>query len=383
MDTFSVTGVVQGSGKIRRWSQHQPTFPGWTNCLNGPCVILAPATLLVIVEPTVATLRLDADPPTIVSGEQVKFEASANGQAVSVEAWYWVPDSIPGQPRTPDSQTSECTGTNPVCFTNVFRTGRMYVRARVGPQQIAEQTYVQITVQPIVLRAKAFDHVVVAGDFTTVAAWLVPPTPVSSVSIVGGPTCDSQLRCRIRVTRPETLTVVVTLQSGAQLSCKVTVDTLPCRANNPDIDQHSLRLAIDSLWKIGGRTPPASQRRERTAFIIDSAGLVITRYMPLMPGSTACTTRTGYEDLINGPGWTSGMKIMRQIHTHPFNENEPTPTNCGPSFGGQPAGRGPSAADWGNLTNILDYPNYLARDFRQVVVEPTRVWTMNVGPDPI
>lgn len=206
----------------------------------------------------------------------------------------------------------------------------------------------------------------------------------------GSVTCNvSTKECRLLVQAPAILTVMATTVSGIDLTTTVAVDSIPCPSGDPVIDSWEFRALVDSLWKLGGDQGSASTRQERTALLIDSAGHLVTRYLPPTSLSTPCSTLPAINDLNQflPPNFIPGvMKVVASFHTHPLSPGDIAPNNCG-SVGGKTAQSGPSAADWHSLYDAVDlnryYYNYtsgdslLADGFRSVVIEPERIWLMS------
>jgi hypothetical protein len=155
LDSFSVVGVVRGSGSVKRRAFLQPTYPGPPACngLTGiRCVIGIGGQQVVRIEiVSNGLLTLSASPAEVVTGGAVTFAASAGSLAVTVHEWIWRPDagapplarviSADGAPstRVPSgsgqaSQTSaaSCQAGQSTCTIPVYEPGVMWVRATVG-----------------------------------------------------------------------------------------------------------------------------------------------------------------------------------------------------------------------------------------------------------
>lgn len=151
VQTFSSIGIVSGAGYVKRWSQFQPSVPGYTNCMSGPCVFVTGGSQTITIEPWANNLVLAATPDSIAEGDSVSFAASAGGLAMSVQGWTWVPDSVAGASGpTVDTRTGTCQATQSQCTIPVFHTGTMFVRAFVGTgsSQTLEQASKRVKVTP-------------------------------------------------------------------------------------------------------------------------------------------------------------------------------------------------------------------------------------------
>ncbi len=62
VQTFSSIGIVSGAGYVKRWSQFQPSVPGYTNCMSGPCVFVTGGSQTITIEPWANNLVLTATP---------------------------------------------------------------------------------------------------------------------------------------------------------------------------------------------------------------------------------------------------------------------------------------------------------------------------------
>ena len=146
-DSTATIGIVSGSGYVKRWSQSQPTWPGYYGCNNGPCVFAVSGVQKITIEPVATILSVSATPADIAKGDSVTFVASAQGLAVAVVAWTWVPDSVEGRAYVSDVETGSCPASSATCKIPVHRTGRMYVRAKVGSggSQVVEQASARVT----------------------------------------------------------------------------------------------------------------------------------------------------------------------------------------------------------------------------------------------
>ncbi len=146
-DSISVVGIVSGSGYVKRWSQSQPSWPGYYGCNSGPCVYATSGVQLVTIEPVASILSVVATPADVEKGDSVLFTVSAQGTALSIDSWTWVADSVSGQAYLPDTETGTCSSSSPTCKVRVHRTGRMYVRAKVGSgaSRVEEQASARVT----------------------------------------------------------------------------------------------------------------------------------------------------------------------------------------------------------------------------------------------
>lgn len=140
-----VVGSVSGAGYVMRFSQSQPTVPGFYNCF-GPCVFATSGTQQITIEPWSNALSVAANRNPVFSGDSVTFAASASGLALTVERWTWVPDSVVGSPYTPSSLGASCSTSSTTCRIPILTSGVMYVRGRVGlgTSQTVEQARVRV-----------------------------------------------------------------------------------------------------------------------------------------------------------------------------------------------------------------------------------------------
>lgn len=412
----SVVGRLKGSGSIIRTGMNQPSWPGWYNCLNGPCILAGQAEQTITMYPWMDRLRLSASPAEVYEGDSVTFTSTVSGGMVMIagsQRWKWVPHNreVGGsvQATTTDAQTGVCANGTAVCKVRVFKTGNMYLKANLNPTTVSEQAFAKVVVKPLALIATPTPKAVDGSlDSVKVLVRTVPHRTLTSITIspgTGAPafrigrvtnsfasTCDpTSGECELSGgTAPQTLTVTATTLEGVTLTSTVTVDQLPCPTGNAVLDSKEMRSLIDSVWKVGGNQGSSSSRRERGAMLIDSAGVLIAKYLPLDVNSTPCTTTWPTFDITQfiPPRWIVGaMTIVSVIHTHPFQNLDTLPANCPANFAGQKAGNGPSYPDWDNLwrdQNTLNnsYKNDTGLDlfspyFQPVVVDPDHLWLID------
>lgn len=150
----SKEGVISGSGYIQRWGMYQPSWPGYTNCNNGPCVMIVSGLQTIDIEPIAQLLSLTATPDSIAEGDSVLFQATRTGSlTMTMDSWIWMPDSVAGAAgSTSDTRTGQCNSALATCKIPVFRTGTMYVRAFLGSgsSRILEQAAARVIVTPLV-----------------------------------------------------------------------------------------------------------------------------------------------------------------------------------------------------------------------------------------
>jgi hypothetical protein len=155
LDSFSVVGVVRGSGPVKRRAFLQPTYPGPPACngLTGiRCVIGIGGQQLVRIEiVSNGLLTLSASPAEVVTGGAVTFAASAGSLALTVYEWIWRHDaSLPPMAsvmrsddasstrvavslgRTSQTSASSCQAGQSTCTMPVYEPGVMWVCATVG-----------------------------------------------------------------------------------------------------------------------------------------------------------------------------------------------------------------------------------------------------------
>ena len=411
-------GRLRGSGTVLRTGMNQPTWPGWFNCLNGPCVIAAEAQQTITMHPWMDKLALTATPTEVYEGDSVTFTPSVSGGMTLIAGsprWTWVPHrrALGGQvqPDPPDTQTGVCANGTVTCGVRVYRTGNMYLRANLNPATIGEQAFAKVVVKPLKLIAMPTPRAVGGSlDSVRVLVRTVPERAFSSIAIVPTPAATAFRRASLVGSAtmaaacnaaagecelsggvaPTSLTVTATTVQGVTLTTTVTVDTLPCPTKEPVLDSQEMRALIDSLWRLGGNQGNAADRRERTAMLIDSSGVLVARILPVDPSATPCTTSSATDSTIRfvPPRWIPGaMKILSVIHTHPFKPKDQLPSNCPIEFQGMSAGTGPSDSDWASMKSDIDvlatwYRNDTNEDlfspkFKSLIIEPEMVWLMN------
>lgn len=408
---FAIQGVVEGAGNVVRLGMTQPTWPGYTNCGNGPCVFLTSGNQTVTISPASDKLTLTASPSSIVQGDTVTFTlgVSTFTFAAAAKTWTWVPHrKVLGGvvvDSSTDSRTGSCSGIPLTCVITVDRTGVMYARALLVPARV-EQASARVVVTPLTLKAiPDKPQVGTAGDTVTLRISTSPKSrPFTSITVTsqnGGHsgTCIAGDKiCRITVNAPDTLLVNAVTTQGIPLSTTVFIDSIPCPTGDATLDLAVTRLLLDSLWRVGGDQPALAQRMERGGIVIDSAGVLVFRVLPITSSSGPCTTENPLITLdilnaphMNPPQWIPGvMTIVAVAHTHPYRPSvDFTPlTNCPPTIAGQRVGEGPSGPDWNNYYNALDLNRafgsafplvpLLSPLFRSLVIDADKVWTQ--GP---
>lgn len=397
-----VFGVLQGSGKVGRSGMLHTTIPGHTLCGGTPCYHAVSGQQTVSIHPWHDRMALSASPSEVTEGDSVTFTASTGLFSVvsGTQRWSWVPHerfvaNIPVA-DPPDTKTGTCANGVAVCKIPVHRTGIMYLKAGLVPGARTEQAPARVVVKPLKLVASSRPRALgLMPDSVTVKVSTIPERDFNSLGISGGlvggspgtVACNaSSGECRLQVQAPATLTVTATTTTGVELTTTVSIDTMPCPTGDPLLDSKEFRLAIDSLWKLGGNVGVDSSRRERTALLIDSAGHLVTRYLPLT-SATPCNTPSPIQsvDDFSPPGFLPGvMRIVASFHTHPFLPGDRMPANC-KEVAGMRMGTGPSQADWHSLYDVLNInrnfsgtfgTDLLSDHFRSVVVEPARLWLM-------
>lgn len=326
------------------------------------------------------------------------FTASATGGAISMREWLWT-DST-------GSSSAGC-GTATTCKFVPPRDGEMVARARIGSSPWIEQASTSLEVLPIAIGVRALEDIVPTCEVARFKVKLTPNRGVSGLTIDGGSCSTLTMICSVVVNGPDTLSITATLDGtilmalraslqtsfapetpkrilfGTNLTCDVQVDTLPCKTNRSELDQVIVRRAIDSLWKLGGdkdssgTTIPTGDRRERVAFIVDSAGVSVTRFISLRPDALPCETgRVDHiETELKGSNWVTGMMVKGVIHTHPFTAGEPFPPSCDP-MGTLGAAEGPSHNDWQWLhRQTTTNSSWTDPDVTYYTVATDRVWT--------
>jgi len=346
----------------------------------------------------------------------VTFTPTVSGGMMMIagsQRWMWVPHrrAIGGQVQTdsPDTQTGVCANGTVNCKVRVYRTGNMYLRANLNPATISEQAFAKVVVKPLTLIARPTPEAV-GSTLDQVKVYLrTAPAERAfasiSISVSAQPTalrrsglmaitsgtasCDaSNAECLVSGSAPALLTVTAVTVTGVTLTTSVEVGQLPCPTGDPLLDNQAIRSGMDSLWKTGGTFGVDSARRERTGLLIDSAGSLVMRYLPLNAGSSPCTTRAATHELndFRPPRFLPGtMKVVATFHTHPFEKDSITPNNCN-ALSGLKVGTGPSPGDWHtSVYQALDLNrfygseygvNLLSPDYRHVVIEQNRIWLM-------
>ena len=337
-------------------------------------------------------------------GDSLTFSAySTDGKAVSAREWIWV-DSSGTQSSVP------CSVTPSSCRFAPASGGTMYVRARVGTNPYIEQASASADLLPLRLIATPTPKAVgVTLDSVKVLVRTLPHRELSSITITinpglmslrasgfsntGSATCSASAgECELSGGQaPSTLTVTATTVDGVTLTTTTVVDQLPCPTGNPVLDSKEMRALVDSIWKLGGDQPTnAANRRERGALLIDSAGVLVAKFIPMDANSSPCTTSwpTTNTNQFIPPNWKPDtMKIVAVLHTHPFKNGERFPSNCPADLAGQSAGKGPSLPDWDSIwkdKNVLNsnFKNDTGFDlfsphYQPVVVEPKYLWLVD------
>lgn len=337
-------------------------------------------------------------------GDSLTFSAySTDGKAVSAREWIWV-DSSGTQSSVP------CSVTPSSCRFAPASGGTMYVRARVGTNPYIEQASASADLLPLRLIATPTPKAVgVTLDSVKVLVRTLPHRELSSITITfnpglmslrasgfsntGSATCSASAgECELSGGQaPSTLTVTATTVDGVTLTTTTVVDQLPCPTGNPVLDSKEMRALVDSIWKLGGDQPTnAANRRERGALLIDSAGVLVARFIPMDTNSSPCTTTWPTAKPVDfiQPNWQPDtMKIVSVLHTHPFKATDTIPANCPGNLAGQGVGRGPSYPDWHmvwweqNVLNSSFKSSYgvdlFAPHYQPVVVEPDHLWLIN------
>ncbi len=411
-------GRLRGSGTILRTGMNQPTWPGWFNCLNGPCVIASQAEQSITLHPWMDRLALTASPTEVFEGDSVSFTPSVSGGMTMIagsQRWRWVPHrrAVGGQLQAdpPDTQTGVCANGTVTCRVRVYRTGNMYLRANLNPATIGEQAFAKVVVKPLKLVATPTPRAVGGSlDSVRVLVRTVPERALSSITIVAMPAAMVRRRaslvgsapmsaacnaaagaCQLSGgSAPTPLTVTATTTQGITLTTTINIDSMPCPTGDPALDSKEMRALIDSIWRIGGNHGNAADRRERTAMLIDSGGVLVSRYYDLDSISSPCETTMATSDINQfiPPRWVVGvMTIVSVIHTHPFGLRDKFPSNCPPRFRGQRAGIGPSYVDWENSwkdMNVLNnmYKNDTNLDlfsplYKPMIVDPDYLWLID------
>lgn len=155
LDSFSVVGVVRGSGPVKRRAFLQPSYPGPPACngLTGiRCVIAIGGEQIIRIEVVSnGQLTLGASPSEVVTGGSVTFTASAGSLPLTVHEWIWRPDAgapplamvmsnggapvtrVPGSSgRASQTSAASCQAGQSTCAIPVYEPGVMWVRATVG-----------------------------------------------------------------------------------------------------------------------------------------------------------------------------------------------------------------------------------------------------------
>lgn len=298
-------------------------------------------------------------------GDPVTFTATASSGTVHVRQWLWRDTSGVTTPVP-------CTGTSPVCVFTPPMNGKMFVRAVVSNLSFwIQQAQVEVPVLPIIVSAVPNETFVRNGDSTNVHITVAPSRPVTALSSVSGGACSiATMSCKVRVTGATTYNFNLTV-NGIAKTCGTSIDTLPCPTGF-DVDNHSLRTAIDSVFKLTNYGQPSV--REISAVVYDSAGFIRTWYLP--PGTNPCQTADAAYELVTHRSSTLGdFKILYSIHTHPYKPGDVTPSTCAADLANRNVGRGPSTRDWATSTYLSEFPDQFGPDFRNVVVDPNQVWS--------
>jgi hypothetical protein len=359
-----VVGRLKGSGSVMRTGMNQPTWPGWYNCLNGPCIKAAEGSQTITMHPWMDRLSLAASPTTVFEGDSVTFTPSATGGvtiASGSQRWSWVAHDreISGTvvPTPTDTQTGTCANGTAICKVRVFKTGNMFVKANLNPGTHTEQAFAKVVVKPLQLIATPVPRAVGGAlDSVKVEVRTVPHRELSSISVVitptimalragsfssaGSATCDPGTgECELSGgTAPSTLTVTATTVQGVTLTTTVEVEQILCPTGDPTLDNPTMRDLLKNLERLGlAAIPP----KEFAGVVVrDSLG-VESWVIDSTNASNNCHS-AGFNVALLPPGTTP----IHTAHYHPGAPNDPVPCEANKVYSRGWRRGLPSPADW-------------------------------------
>ncbi|MEP6779222.1 MAG: hypothetical protein ABJC26_04975 [Gemmatimonadaceae bacterium] len=359
VDTYSITGVVRGKGKVARAGFAQASSPAPPNC-NGPggfkCEIATGGSQTVTIEPIPNLLTVSASPSNPYEGDSVTFTASSTPLALTVRKWTWVPDvevDSNGTPTGvgPSPLTVQCAGTATTCRIPIYDQGKMYVTALVGSggSQFLEQANVQVSVQPIVLKATFDRRFVGAGDSVRVTLSSVPAgKPMSSSTIAAGTailtsaSCLSVTLCRANVSASGTILLGATVY-GITRSASVRVDTVACATGDSILDNPVMREMLKNLERLSNQTTPPKEMRGYLVQILPDG---VEQFVIDSANSANTCIASGFRSSVIPTGYT----LIFGAHIHPYTLGDSV--QCLPAgqvgfYGRDPLNnKMPSAPDW-------------------------------------
>jgi len=332
-------GRLRGSGTILRTGMNQPTWPGWFNCLNGPCVIASQAEQSITLHPWMDRLALTATPAEVFEGDFVSFTPSVSGGMTLIagsQRWRWVPHkrAIGGQAQSvTDTQTGGCAPGTVTCRVRVYRTGNMYLRANLNPATVSEQAFAKVTVKPLQLVAEPTPGVV-ARDLSpvTVRVRTIPERVLTSISITLGPGMSSlpkasafslansatafSASCNARTgtctlaggAAPAPLLITAKTAEGVTLTTTAEVQQIPCPTGDPAMDKPIMRAMLKELLRLTTATG-----KEYAGFIVRNA----TTGIESMVIDSTNPQNTCYSSLVDGTLVPPNSVLVQMAHTHP------------------------------------------------------------------
>jgi hypothetical protein len=149
--------------------------------------------------------------------------------------------------------------------------------------------------------------------------WVPADTTKPRVALTA---CGTSKTCTITATESG-WGVANAVIDGAIETAKDYVEVLGCRTDDLLLDNVVIRDKLKALWDSSYDSANPSNRRERTMVVYDSAGVIITRNIPLDPTATPCKIPS-----ITFPNPPPGT-LVADFHTHPFRRGEEVPTSCG------------------------------------------------------
>jgi hypothetical protein len=378
-------GRLRGRGTVLRTGMNQPTWPGWFNCLNGPCVIAAEAQQTITMHPWMDKLALTATPTEVYEGDSVSFTPSVSGGMTLIagsQRWRWVPHrrAIGGQVQTdpPDTQTGACANGIAICRVRVYRTGNMYLRANLNPATIGEQAFAKVVVKALQLLAVPTPTSVISTlDSVTVQVRTVPERALSSITIAEGSglsalrlgsvsstftsSCDPGTGiCTLAGgSAPVALVVTAVTEQGVTLTTTVEVQQINCPTGDPVLDNQAVRNLLKQLVRLG-----LAGGREYAGVVVRDRNTGIESFLIDSISSGTCTSSSFNQSI------PANLEALHIAHYHPTATGDTVPCRKN-TIAGTFRGALPSPTDW-DASQLLTT--------RSVLVDPAKMASFGAGP---
>lgn len=381
----AVVGRLKGSGVMLRTGMLQPSWPGWFNCLNGPCVIAADARQTITMHPWMDKLRLAASPTEVYEGDSVTFTPTVSGGMTMLtgsQRWIWVPHwrVVGGQRQTdpPDRQTGVCANGVTNCTVRVYRTGNMYLKANLNPGPVTEQAFAKVVVKPLQLLAVPTPTSVISTlDSVTVQVRTVPERALSSITIAEGSglsalrlgsvsstftsSCDPGTGiCTLAGgSAPVALVVTAVTEQGVTLTTTVEVQQVNCPTGDPVLDNQAVRNLLKQLIRLG-----LAGGREYAGVVVRDRNTGIESFLIDSISSGTCTSSSFNQSI------PANLEALHIAHFHPTATGDTVPCRKN-TIAGTFRGALPSPTDW-DASQLLTT--------RSVLVDPAKMASFGAGP---